>query len=68
MTGFSELIKRNLGQTIPYRYETYANIEIGDRFSLVEVPEERADDIVATMKTATLRGKKVRVRRDRDAR
>jgi ATP-dependent RNA helicase DeaD len=57
ITGEAAISSRELGA-----------IEIGDRFSLVEVPEERADDIVATMKTATLRGKKVRVRRDRDAR
>ena len=43
-------------------------IEIADRFSLVEVPEERADAIVAAMNAATLRGRKVRVRRDRDTR
>jgi ATP-dependent RNA helicase DeaD len=41
-------------------------IEIADRFALIEVPEARADDIVAAMKKATLRGKKVQVRRDRD--
>ena len=42
-------------------------IEIGDRFSLVEVPDEHADHIVAAMKKATLRGQKVPVRRDRDS-
>jgi ATP-dependent RNA helicase DeaD len=42
-------------------------IEIAERFSLVEVPEEMADDIVAALKKATLRGQKVTVRRDRDA-
>ncbi|MDQ3417937.1 MAG: DEAD/DEAH box helicase [Acidobacteriota bacterium] len=42
-------------------------IEITDRFSLVEVPEEGVDAIVAAMKKATLRGQKVPVRRDRDA-
>jgi ATP-dependent RNA helicase DeaD len=43
-------------------------IEIADRFALIEVPEERADDIVAAMKKATLRGQKVQVRRDRESR
>lgn len=43
-------------------------IEIADAFSLIEVPEERADDIIAAMKKATLRGQKVQVRRDRDER
>jgi ATP-dependent RNA helicase DeaD len=42
-------------------------IEIADRFSLVEVPQDRADDIVAAMRKATLRGQKVQVRRDREA-
>ena len=42
-------------------------IEIAERFSLVEVPEEMADNIVAALKKATLRGQKVTVRRDRDA-
>jgi ATP-dependent RNA helicase DeaD len=42
-------------------------IEITDRFSLVEVPEELADDIVAAMSKASLRGKKVTVRRDRSS-
>ena len=40
-------------------------IEITDRFSLVEVPHDRADDIVAAMLKATLRGQKVQVRIDR---
>jgi ATP-dependent RNA helicase DeaD len=41
-------------------------IEITDRFSLVEVPEALADDIVAAMRGATLRGERVRIRRERD--
>jgi ATP-dependent RNA helicase DeaD len=40
-------------------------IEIADRFSLVEVPDDLADRIVAAMRKATLRGQKVQVRRDR---
>jgi ATP-dependent RNA helicase DeaD len=42
-------------------------IEIADRFSLVEVPEDEVDRIVAVMRQATLRGQKVSVRRDRDS-
>ena len=42
-------------------------IEITDRFSLVEVPDEQVDAIVAAMRSATLRGQRVPVRRDRDA-
>jgi ATP-dependent RNA helicase DeaD len=40
-------------------------IEIAERFSLVEVPDELADDIVKAMSSANLRGKRVTVRRDR---
>jgi ATP-dependent RNA helicase DeaD len=40
-------------------------IEITDSFSLVEVPEAMADAIVAAMRTASLRGRRVQVRRDR---
>jgi ATP-dependent RNA helicase DeaD len=49
------------------RSEDIGGIEIGDRFSLVEVPAGLADAIVAAMRRATLRGQKVTVRRDRDA-
>ena len=42
-------------------------IEIGDNFSLIEVSEESADDIVRAMKGASLRGQKVTIRRDRDS-
>jgi ATP-dependent RNA helicase DeaD len=42
-------------------------IQITDRFSLVEVPADMADEIVAVMKKATLRGQKVTIRRDREA-
>ena len=41
-------------------------IEIADGFSLVDVPEAMADEVVNAMRKATLRGHKVQVRRDRD--
>ncbi|HUF25928.1 MAG TPA: DEAD/DEAH box helicase [Gemmatimonadaceae bacterium] len=41
-------------------------IRIEDRYSLVEVPEEIAEDIIAALGTGTIRGKRVTVRRDRD--
>ena len=50
------LSSRDLGQ-----------IEIGDNFSIVEVPEQAADQVIAAMKRTSLRGKKVTIRRDRDA-
>ncbi|MEZ5179076.1 MAG: DEAD/DEAH box helicase [Acidimicrobiales bacterium] len=40
-------------------------IEIADRFSLVEVPEDHADQVIAAMKRTTLKGKKVLFRRER---
>jgi ATP-dependent RNA helicase DeaD len=42
-------------------------IQILERHTIVEVPDEIADDIVRALRVATLRGKRVQVRRDRDA-
>jgi ATP-dependent RNA helicase DeaD len=39
-------------------------IQIADRFSLVEVPEEVADQVVKALGKSSIRGKKVQVRRD----
>ena len=41
-------------------------VTIGDRHTVVEVPEEFADSIVSALGASTLRGNKVKVRRDRD--
>ena len=51
MVGFSELIKRDLGETISYRYETYENyphvpfpcLYDGLRFVTMGQPKNRAD-------------------------
>jgi ATP-dependent RNA helicase DeaD len=40
-------------------------IEIADRFSLVEVPETAADDVVAALRQVSIKGKKTTVRRER---
>jgi len=40
-------------------------IEIADRFSLVEVPESAADDVVAALKQASIKGRRTTVRRER---
>jgi ATP-dependent RNA helicase DeaD len=40
-------------------------IEIADRFSLVEVPESAADEVIAALRSSTIKGKKATVRRDR---
>jgi len=40
-------------------------IEIADRFSLVEVPETAADDVVAALRQVSIKGQKTTVRRER---
>jgi ATP-dependent RNA helicase DeaD len=40
-------------------------IEIADRFSLVEVPEAAADDLIAALRQAGIKGRKATVRRER---
>jgi ATP-dependent RNA helicase DeaD len=42
-------------------------IEIADRFSLVEVPEAAADDVVAALRQVSIKGRKATVRRERYA-
>jgi ATP-dependent RNA helicase DeaD len=42
-------------------------IEISDRFSLVEVPEAAADEVVTALRKTLIRNRKPVVRRDRDA-
>src|SRR5205807_3202313 len=56
ITGEAGIDSRDLGA-----------IEIADRFSLVDVPKSRAEDIMAALRASTLRGKKVTVRLDRGA-
>ena len=41
-------------------------IQIAERYSTVEVPEEIADDIIAALGASTIKGRRVTVRRDRD--
>jgi len=43
-------------------------IEIGDRFSLVEVAEELADEVIAALRATKIKGKRMTVRRDKAAR
>jgi ATP-dependent RNA helicase DeaD len=40
-------------------------IEIADRFSLVEVPETAADDVIAALRQVSIKGRKPTVRRER---
>lgn len=40
-------------------------IEISERFSLVEVPTGSADDVIASLRNSSIRGQKVKVRRER---
>jgi ATP-dependent RNA helicase DeaD len=41
-------------------------IQIGERYSLVEVPEAIVSDVVAALRGTKLKGRKVIIRRDRD--
>ncbi len=41
-------------------------IEIMDRFALVEVPAEQAEDVIRALRGTTIRGRRVNVRRDRE--
>ena len=54
ITGESKVSGREIGA-----------IEIADRFSLVEVPEAAADDVIAALKGTTIKGKRPTVRRER---
>lgn len=40
-------------------------IEITDRFSLVEVPDHAVDEVVASLRRSTVKGRKAIVRRER---
>jgi ATP-dependent RNA helicase DeaD len=40
-------------------------IQISDRFSLVEVPEDVVNQVINALGRTTIRGKKVRVQRDK---
>jgi ATP-dependent RNA helicase DeaD len=54
ITGKSYLSGRDIGA-----------IEIADRFSLVEVPESAADDVIAALRPVSIKGRKATVRRER---
>ena len=44
---------------------TIGAIDITDRFSIVEVPEDAVDEIISALTSAKIKGKRVLVRRDR---
>jgi ATP-dependent RNA helicase DeaD len=54
ITGESSVSGREIGA-----------IEVSDRFSLIEVPEARIDEVIAALRSSTIKGKKATVRRDR---
>jgi ATP-dependent RNA helicase DeaD len=56
ITGETRLSGRDVGA-----------IEIADRFSLVEVPEQAANEVIAALRGSTIKGKRPTVRRERDA-
>ncbi len=41
------------------------NIDIRESFTLVEVPERLADDVISAMQTGTIKGRQIEVRRER---
>ena len=47
--------------------QAIGSIEVSDRFSIVEVPDEHAQEIIAALRGSTIKGKKAAVRRDRTA-
>jgi ATP-dependent RNA helicase DeaD len=55
IAGESRLAGRDIGA-----------IEIADRFSLVEVPESAADEVITALRRSTIKGRKATVRRERD--
>jgi ATP-dependent RNA helicase DeaD len=56
IAGESRLTGRDIGA-----------IEIAERFSLAEVPEAAADEVIAALRRSTIKGRKVRVRRERES-
>ena len=42
-------------------------IEVSDRFSIVEVPDDSAQEVIAALRATTIKGKKATIRRDRTA-
>jgi ATP-dependent RNA helicase DeaD len=55
ITGETRLSGRDIGA-----------IEIADKFSLVEVPADAAEEVITALRHASIRGRKVLARRDRD--
>jgi ATP-dependent RNA helicase DeaD len=41
------------------------NIDIRESFTLVEVPDHLADDVISAMQTGTIKGRQIEVRRER---
>jgi ATP-dependent RNA helicase DeaD len=42
-------------------------IQIADRFAIVEVPSDAAEEVIDALRSTTLKGRKFAVRLDRDA-
>ncbi|MDX3661014.1 DEAD/DEAH box helicase [Streptomyces sp. ID05-26A] len=57
LTGETDLKGRDIGA-----------IEIADRFSLVEVPGDSANNVIEQLRDATIKGKRVTIRRERQPR
>jgi len=46
--------------------DSIGSIEIGEKFSVVEVPESAADNVIRALSQTTIRGQRVSARRERD--
>jgi ATP-dependent RNA helicase DeaD len=62
----NDLVGAFTGET-PLRGKDIGAIEITEKFSFVEVPDDRVDEVVKLMNGSTIRGRKVTVRRDTSA-
>jgi ATP-dependent RNA helicase DeaD len=52
---------------LPRRSREPGASEITDRYALVEVPEEAADEVIRALNSASIRGRRLPVRREQDA-
>ena len=44
--------------------KSIGGIEVNEKFSLVELPEDLVDDVIQALRSTTIKGKKQTVRRD----
>lgn len=62
--GAQDLVGAITGET-GLRGHQIGEIQIADRFSLVEVPKDAAQHVISALRNTTIKGKKLKIRRDR---